>query len=151
MQYRKLSLSRADFDRLSTRLEPKAPTASDCLKAFLFGGGLCAFGELLAQLYTGTLVMTRAEAYGPAGATLIFLAGLLTSLGVFDRIAKHAGAGTAVPITGFANSMVSAALEFKKEGLVLGIGSKMFSLSGSVITFGVVTAFVAGLLWGVIH
>jgi len=151
MQYRKLSLTRPAFDRIASSLEPQAPTGRNCLLAFLFGGGLCAFGELLAGLYTGTLVMTKAEAYGPAGVTLIFLAGLLTSLGVFDHISKHAGAGTAVPITGFANSMVSAALEFKKEGLILGIGSKMFSLSGSVITFGVVTAFVAGLLWGVVY
>ncbi len=79
-------------------------------------------------------------------ATVIFLAALLTGLGVFDHLAAFTGAGTAIPVTGFANSVTSAALEFKKEGLVLGIGSKMFSLAGSVILFGVVTAFVVGMI-----
>jgi len=79
-------------------------------------------------------------------AAVILLASLLTGLGLFDRLARFAGAGLAVPVTGFANSVTSAALEFKKEGLVLGIGSRMFSLAGTVILFGVITAFVVGLI-----
>src|SRR5690554_4728571 len=112
----------------------------------LVGGGICTLGQFIQNVYINYFGFEPERAGDPTTATVIFIGGLLTALGVFDRIARHAGAGTAVPVTCFANSIVSAALEFKRECFVLGVGSKMFILAGSVIVFGVVTAFVVGLI-----
>ncbi|WP_353892331.1 stage V sporulation protein AC [Proteinivorax hydrogeniformans] len=125
---------------------PKTPLFKNCLNAFWVGGLICAIGQAIQNFFINVFGFSQTDAANPTVATIIFLGGLLTALGVFDRIAKFAGAGTAVPVTGFANSMVSAALEFKKEGFVLGVGGKMFSLAGSVIVFGVVTAFIIGVI-----
>jgi len=114
--------------------------------AFVVGGLVGVIGQLLTDFYVWAMGVPAQEAANPAVATMIFLGGLLTGLGVFDRLAEWAGAGVTVPVTGFANSVVSSALEFKHEGMVAGIGGKMFSLAGSVILFGVVTAFVVGII-----
>lgn len=113
--------------------------------AFLSGGMICLLGQIIQNLYS-RFGFTTQEAANATVSTVIFIGSLLTGLGVFDKIAAFAGAGSAVPVTGFANSVTSAALEFKKEGLVAGLCSKMFSLAGSVIVFGVMTAFVVGIL-----
>lgn len=126
---------------------PRPPYLRNFAFAYLFGGLISLLGQFLTDLYRAILHLDSVKAGNPAVATVIFLAALLTGLGVFDKIARYAGAGLAVPVTGFANSMVSEALEFKREGLVLGVGSRLFNLAGSVITFGVVTAFVIGLVY----
>lgn len=125
--------------------QPKPPIVKNVLYAFLFGGSVALLGQLIMDLYI-FLGMPKDQAGNPTVVTIIFLAALLTGLGVFDNISRIAGAGLAVPVTGFANSVTSMAIEFRREGLVLGTAAKMFGLAGSVIVFGVVTAFVIGLI-----
>lgn len=125
--------------------QPAPPLVKNILSAFFFGGMICVLGQLILELYLW-LGVPPEQAGNPTVATMIFIASLLTALGVFDNIARLAGAGIAVPVTGFANSVTSMAIEFKREGFVLGTGSKMFALAGSIIMFGVVTAFVIGII-----
>ena len=134
------------YQELVNQKKPKPKLAKNLSLAFLVGGGICTLGQLIQNIYINYFGLAPERAGDSTTATVIFIGGLLTALGVFDKIARHAGAGTAVPVTGFANSIVSAALEFKSEGFVLGVGSKMFILAGSVIVFGVVTGFVVGLI-----
>lgn len=134
------------YQRLADRYRPRPPVLRNAAVAFLTGGLVCLAGQALTDFFAWLMDMTQEEAGAPAVATMIFIGSLLTGLGVFDDLARFAGAGLAVPVTGFANSVASAALEFKREGLVLGVGSRMFSLAGSVIMFGVVTAFVVGVV-----
>lgn len=125
---------------------PNSPCAVNCLKAFLFGGIICMIGEALRTVYT--LKIEDEKTVGLlVSVTLIALAALLTGIGVFDKIAKHAGAGTLVPITGFANAVVSPALEFKTEGHILGTAVNMFSIAGPVIVYGT----AASALYGVVY
>ena len=114
--------------------------------AFVFGGGICCFGEVLKYFYT-RLGLNTDEVKLAVCATLIIITAILTGSGIFDKIAKHAGAGTAVPITGFANSVVSPAVEFKAEGFVLGVGAKLFTIAGPVIVYGVSASVVYGLIY----
>jgi stage V sporulation protein AC len=144
-----LSVDQKRYAEMVDKLSPKPPYLRNAALAFLFGGLVSVIGQLLTDFYRLVFNMSLQEAGSPASATVIFIASLLTGLGVFDKIARYAGAGLSVPVTGFANSMVSSALEFKREGLVLGVGSKMFILAGSVITFGVVTAFIIGLIYAI--
>lgn len=127
------------------RKSPPSPLWGDLLKAFLIGGAICVIGELvtLLWLYAG---LEREDASTACSMTLVFLGALLTGLGVYDDIAKFGGAGTLVPITGFANAVVSPALEFKSEGFVTGTAAKMFIIAGPVIVFGVSASIVYGLV-----
>lgn len=125
---------------------PKSPLLKDCIKAFIFGGGICCFGEVLKTLYSMTN-LNEDEVKLAVSTTLIVITAILTGAGVFDKIAKHAGAGTAVPITGFANSVVSPAVEFTLEGKILGTGAKMFNLAGPVIVYGCSAASLYGLIY----
>lgn len=129
------------------RVSPKSPILKDCVWAFCVGGGICALGQALTDVYTNFLSMNEKDAGLLCSVTLVFIAALLTGLGVFDNIARHAGAGTLVPITGFANSVVSPAIDSKSEGLVLGVGAKIFTVAGPVLLYGT----LAGTLWGVIY
>lgn len=138
-------LSKESYDKRVKAASPGSPVALNCLKAFLIGGGICLLGELLCESYQG-LGLPLKEARAWVSLTLIFLSALLTALGLYDRLAKHAGAGTLVPITGFANSVVSPAMEFRSEGLVLGLGAKLFVISGPVIVFGIAASIVYGLV-----
>ncbi len=122
-----------------------SPIWKDLCWAFVVGGGICALGQGLAALYQD-LGAFREEAGTWSSITLIFLAALLTGLGVFDDIAKRAGAGTLVPITGFSNAMASPALEFKSEGLVLGTGAKLFTVAGPVLAYGISASVLYGIL-----
>lgn len=124
----------------------KSPIVKDCIKAFLFGGGICCFGQALKTLY-GLTSLNEKEIRLAVSVTLIVITAILTGSGVFDKIAKHAGAGTAVPITGFANAVVSPAIEFKAEGWILGVGAKIFIVAGPVIVYGVVTAVIYGFIY----
>ncbi|AST92316.1 MULTISPECIES: stage V sporulation protein AC [Sutcliffiella] len=128
------------------KFQPKPPYVVNCVKAFLIGGLICTFGQLIQNFYIYNFNFTQQTAGNPTVATLILIAALLTGFGIYDKIGQFAGAGSAVPVTGFANSMTSAALEHKTEGIVLGIATNMFKLAGSVIVFGVVAAYVLGII-----
>lgn len=136
--------------------ETKRPVFKNCLKAFLVGGFICFIGQIISTFYINFFDFTEQTAGNPTTATLIFITMLLTGFGLYDKIAQFAGAGTAVPVTGFGNSVISAAIEHRPEGFVLGVGANMFKLAGSVILFGVFSAFVIALIktlliqWGVL-
>ena len=131
---------------VSSRADP-SPLWKDLLWAFFVGGAICAGGQGLSTLYQ-SLGAGKEDAGTWTSVTLIFLASLLTGLGVFDNIAKRAGAGTLVPITGFSNAMVSPALEFKSEGFVTGTGAKLFTVAGPVLAYGISASAVYGvILW----
>lgn len=134
------------YQDLVNQKKPKPNLAKNLAMAFVVGGAICTLGQFIQNIFISYFNFELDRAGDPTIATMIFIGGLLTAIGVFDKIARHAGAGTAVPVTGFANSIVSAALEFKKEGFILGVGSKMFILAGSVIVFGVMIAFIVGLI-----
>ena len=123
-----------------------SPILFDCIKAFLFGGGICAFAEFLFVIYRAFYI-SEENSRLMVSVSLIFITCLLSGIGVFDKIAKHAGAGTLVPITGFANAVVSPAIDYKAEGLVLGLGAKMFIIAGPVIVYGTVASVVYGLIY----
>ena len=126
---------------------PRSPLIKDCLRAFLVGGGICLFAEGLNQIFTRACGMTRENSGTVTAVILIFLAVLLTAIGVFDKIAKFAGGGTLVPITGFANAVASPAIDSRSEGFVLGVGSKIFTVAGPVLLYGT----AAGAIYGIIY
>ncbi|MDA5106936.1 stage V sporulation protein AC [Brevibacillus thermoruber] len=134
------------YQQQAAKYQPKRNVLLNSLRAFWVGGAICLLGQILQNIYITFFGFTEKTASNPTVATLIFLAVLLTGLGVYDNIGQYAGAGSAVPVTGFANSIASAAIEHRSEGFVLGVGGNMFKLAGSVIVFGVVAAFVAGVL-----
>ncbi|UOQ93641.1 stage V sporulation protein AC [Halobacillus shinanisalinarum] len=140
------SFDAKNYKQKSKDYQPKPPYLINCLKAFLIGGLICTFGQLLSVMYISWFGFSEQDASNPTVATLILLAALATGFGVYDRLGQFAGAGSAVPITGFANSITSAALEHKSEGIVLGIATNLFKLAGSVIVFGVVAAYVLGII-----
>lgn len=128
---------------------PKSRVVRNSLMAFLFGGLICAVAEALTRLYV-TFGMARDDAGLLTSVTLIFVAAVLTAAGVFDNIAKVAGAGTLVPITGFANSVVSAAIDSRDEGFVLGLGAKIFTVAGPVLLYGTLAGAVCGVIYWIV-
>ena len=139
-------MNNKQYQNLVSNTTPKSPLLKDCILAFLFGGAICCFGEILKMLYTNSGLSTD-EVKLAVPLTLVVITAVLTGAGVFDNIAKYAGAGTAVPITGFANSVVSPAVEFSAEGKILGTGAKMFNLAGPVIVYGCSAASLYGLIY----
>ena len=139
-------MTEKQYDALIKELSPKSPVMKDCIWAFCVGGAICTLGQIFINWYT-VLGLTKQDASGAASMTLVVLAALLTGLSVFDDIAKHAGAGTLVPITGFANAVAAPAVEFQPEGFILGIGAKMFTIAGPVIVYGVSASVVYGLIY----
>ena len=127
-------------------MSPKSPIVKDCVMAFVVGGLICTLGQALINLYT-FLGLDKGAAGTACSMTLVALSALLTGLSLYDNIAKHAGAGTLVPITGFANSVAAPAVEFKTEGFILGVGAKMFTIAGPVIVYGVSASVVYGLIY----
>ena len=140
-----MDISKKQYDEMVKKASPNSPILIDCIKAFLIGGAICCFGQLLFYIFNKS-GMSMDESRTLVSVTLVVITAILTGIGVFDKIAKHAGAGTAVLISGFANSMVSPAIEFKSEGLILGTGAKMFSLAGPVLVYGI----SAGVIYGII-
>ena len=134
------------YQKRVNELLPRSKTGLMCLKAFLVGGLICCLGQLLQDLGRMYLDLDRDQAGALCSIGLIFLAGLLTALGVFDRIASFAGAGTVVPITGFANSIVAPAMEFRSEGLVTGTAAKLFQIAGPVLVYGIGSSVIYGLI-----
>lgn len=143
-----MNISNKDYKRYADKTAKKSPTGKNCVRAFLAGGLICTLAGLLAELY-GNLGASKEDSGTLASVTLVFLAALLTGIGVFDDIAKWSGAGTLVPITGFANSVVSPAIDNKAEGWVLGVGAKIFTISGPVILYGILTGVIYGVVYWV--
>ena len=139
-------MTEREYGRLVKDMMPRSPMWKDCLKAFLIGGAICAIGQLIQNGYMA-LGLEKQDAGTAMSMTLVALSALLTGLSVYDDIAKHAGAGTLVPITGFANSVAAPAVEFKTEGFILGVGAKMFTIAGPVIVYGVSASVVYGLIY----
>ncbi|TSB46856.1 stage V sporulation protein AC [Alkalicoccobacillus porphyridii] len=135
-----------NYQKLAKQYEKKRPVLKNCIRAFFVGGFICIIGQALNIFFYTFFDFTEKSAGNPTVAVLIFIATLLTGLGVYDRFAQFAGAGTAVPVTGFANSIASAAIEHRTEGYVLGVGGNMFKLAGSVIVFGTVAAFFVAII-----
>ncbi len=129
---------------------PNSTLAKDMLWAFIIGGVICTIGQAIFDIYNGVLGLSEDDARTADSVTMIFLGALLTGLDIYGKIAKHAGAGTIVPITGFANAIVSPAMEFKKEGLVLGLAAKMFTIAGPVLVYGITASAVVGLVYYII-
>lgn len=141
-----MSTTDKEYDKMAKKASPNSPKLKNCIKAFIFGGAICTFGEFLNYIWDR---MGYTEDYAKAltPSVLIIITAILTGVGVFDKIAKHAGAGTIVPITGFANSVVSPAMEFKAEGHILGTGANIFKIAGPVIAYGT----FAGVIYGIIY
>lgn len=134
-----------EYDKLVKELSPNSPMGKDCLMAFLVGGLICVLGQFLLNFY-GKWLDKEAAAIAEC-MTLVALSALLTGLSLYDDIAKHAGAGTLVPITGFANAVAAPAVEFQTEGMILGTAAKMFTIAGPVIVYGVSASVVYGLIY----
>ena len=139
-------MTEREFGKLVKNMEPKSPIWRDCLNAFWIGGLICVLGQIAMNGYM-SMGLSKQDAGTAASMSLVALSALLTGLSLYDDIAKHAGAGTLVPITGFANSIAAPAVEFKTEGFVLGVGAKMFTIAGPVIVYGVSASVVYGLIY----
>ena len=139
-------MTEKEYGKLVKEMAPQSPMWRDCLMAFLVGGLICVLGQLAINGYTA-LGLEKQDASTLASMSLVALSALLTGLSLYDDIAKHAGAGTLVPITGFANSVAAPAVEFKTEGFILGVGAKMFTIAGPVIVYGVSASVVYGLIY----
>ena len=142
-----MNMNKETYKKYADARAPQSPLGKDCLRAFLVGGLICTLAQGLTTIYTDVCNMPKEDAGLLTSVTLVFIAAILTGLGWFCKIAKFAGAGTLVPITGFANSVVSPAIDSRAEGLVLGVGAKIFTVAGPVLLYGT----LAGALYGVIY
>ena len=140
-------MNKETYKKYADARAPQSPLGKDCLRAFLVGGLICCLGQGLTDVYTKLCGMAKEDAGTLTAVTLVFVAVLLTGFGIFDRIAKFAGAGTLVPITGFANAVASPAIDSQSEGWVLGVGAKIFTVAGPVLLYGT----LAGAVYGVIY
>ena len=141
-----MNMTNAEYNEFIKRKAPKSPLAGDLIKAFLVGGLICCAGQGLIMLFENAAGLDKKSAATAVSMSLVFLSALLTGLNVYDKIARFAGAGTLVPITGFANAVVSPALEFKSEGFILGTAAKMFTIAGPVITYGITASVIYGII-----
>lgn len=139
-------MSKKEYAKYVKKHEPKSPHLKNFIKAYVIGGFICVLGQVFIRLYS-YLGASKVDASTLASISLVLLSALLTGFGLYDKIAKHAGAGTLVPITGFANSIVSESIEFKTEGYILGVGAKMFTLAGPVIVYGTAASVVFGFVY----
>lgn len=136
-----------EYDQMVKDSMKKSPVALDCLKAFLVGGIICTIGEGVSMIGSDLLHLTQENTSAFTAIVMVFLGALLTGLGVYDKIYNFGGAGAAVPITGFSNSVVSPAMEFRREGLIMGTGARMFSIAGPVLVYGIGGSVLAGLIY----
>lgn len=136
-----------NYAAMVRRLTPQSKLAQGCLRSFWVGGVICMLGQAVADASAAWLQLSSGAALTMGSVVLVFLTALLTGIGVFDKIAQYAGAGTVVPITGFANAMVSPAMEYKPEGWVLGTGAKLFTIAGPVLVYGISASVVVGILY----
>ena len=138
------------YQKLVKRKSPKSNLAYDCLRAFWVGGTICLIGEIISVFLKYFFELDKNSAASWTCVILVFLGATLTGIGVYDKIGKYAGAGSIVPITGFANGITSPAMEFKTEGYVMGLGAKMFIIAGPVIVYGVCSATLVGLIYYIV-
>ena len=141
-----MNISKDEYAKMVNKASPNSPVALNCLKAFLSGGTICLIGQIIMSLLENAGLSDK-EVSTAASSVLIIITAILTGLGIFDKIARHAGAGTFVPITGFANAVVSPAMEFKLEGFVLGTAAQMFSIEGPVLVYGISSSVLYGLIY----
>lgn len=139
-------MTNKEYSQLVEKKTPNSTLLKDCANAFVIGGVICTIGQFFYNLYTG-IGFSIESASTLVSVTLVFISAVLTGIGVYDSIAKYAGAGTVVPITGFANAVVSPAIEAKTEGYVLGVGAKIFTIAGPVIVFGTASSYIAGIVY----
>lgn len=139
-------MTEREYGRLVKQMSPRSPMWRDCLNAFWIGGLICTLGQMFVNWYT-SLGLDKEMAGTAASMSLVALSAILTGFSLYDNIAKHAGAGTLVPITGFANAIAAPAVEFKTEGMILGTAAKMFTIAGPVIVYGVSASVVYGLIY----
>ena len=139
-------MTEREYGRLVKQMSPRSPMWRDCLNAFWIGGLICTLGQVFVNWYT-SLGLDKEMAGTAASMSLVVLSAILTGFSLYDNIAKHAGAGTLVPITGFANAIAAPAVEFKTEGFILGVGAKMFTIAGPVIVYGVSASVVYGIIY----
>lgn len=140
-----MSISNSDYSKMTDKASPNSPVILNCVKAFIFGGGICLFAQILNFIFESAGISEN-EVKLATPSVIIIITAILTGIGVYDKIARHAGAGTIVPISGFANSVVAPALEFQHEGYVLGTAAQMFSIAGPVIVYGTVVSTLYGLI-----
>lgn len=145
-----MNISDKKYDEMVKKASPASPLLKNCLMAFIVGGGICCLGQVLFMVFERA-GMNAQETRAMVSVTLIVIAAILTGIGVFDKIAKHAGAGTVVPITGFSNSVVSPALEYKSEGFIMGTGANIFKIAGPVIAYGTLSATLFGLIYYIVQ
>ncbi|MBP7174789.1 MAG: stage V sporulation protein AC [Thermoclostridium sp.] len=138
--------TKQEYKKWSQQQAPKTKKAKNLLLAFLIGGIICTIGQLILNLLLGA-GMSKDDASAITTLTMIFIGAFLTGINVYDNIGRIGGAGAAIPVTGFANSIVSPAMEYKKEGYVMGVGAKMFLIAGPVLVYGIVTSILAGILY----
>lgn len=143
-----MNITNKEYKRMVKKASKESPKIKDCIWAFLVGGAICTLGQILLEIFKN-LGMDEKIQKALVPVTLIFIAVLLTGLKLFPKIAKHAGAGTLVPITGFANAVASPAIEFKNEGFVLGVGANMFKIAGPVIVYGTIASVIYGIIYWV--
>jgi stage V sporulation protein AC len=143
---KKMTPVQQEYQKLAKSKEPPRPVLKNCFRAFIAGGIICLIGQGIQQMFMTWAHMPKNKAGTAMVAVLILISVILTSMGVYDKFGQWAGAGSAVPVTGFANSMASAAIEHRSEGMVLGVGGKMFKLAGPVIVYGTVAAFIVAAL-----
>jgi len=141
-----MKYTKESYKKIVDDYTPKNKMLKNCFMAFIFGGAICTLGELIKNIFTSGFDVPKDDAGVMASVVLVGLSALLTGFGLYDNIGKIAGAGTIVPITGFANSVVSPALEYKKEGLILGTAANIFKLAGPVLVYGYLSSFLVGLL-----
>ena len=139
-------MTEKEYGKLVEEISPKSPIGKDCLGAFVVGGIICAIGQFFINYYT-KFGLDKDAAGTAASMTLVVISAILTGLSLYDNIAKFAGAGTLVPITGFANSIAAPAVEFKTEGFILGVGAKIFTIAGPVIVYGVSASVIYGFIY----
>ena len=142
-----MKISKKTYAKFADAHAPRSPMAKNCLWAFCAGGFICTVGQILRDVFQNLCSFDEETAGTLTSVTLILVAVILTAIGVFDKIAKHVGAGTLVPITGFANAVVSPAIDSHSEGLVLGVGAKIFSVAGPVLLYGTLAGFLYGIVY----
>lgn len=147
MNKQRINTDPKHYSRLTEQMSPPSSLASGLINAFWVGGLICLLGQGIADVGAQLLELSTRDANSLASIVLVFLTALLTGIGVFDKIGQYAGAGSFVPITGFANAMVAPALEFRREGLVLGLGAKLFTIAGPVLVYGVGASVIVGVIY----
>ena len=146
-----MKITNQEYDKLVKQKSPNSPMGLNLLKAFIIGGLICCVGQVIFDCFSMIKSLDEELVKTATSVAMIFLGTLATGLGIYDNLAKHAGAGTLVPITGFANSVAAPALDFKSEGFVTGLAAKMFIISGPVIVYGIVASVLYGIIYAIVH